>query len=74
MGVWLGEWGAWLLAFLSCSCGDGEEEVELGCSSLPGRLMLELNPGRRHANTHTHRNAHYNVNAIGLFPYIELNV
>lgn len=46
MGVGPGELGeVWLLAFLSCSCG--EEEVG-PCSSLPGRFMLELEkPGSR---------------------------
>lgn len=33
----------WLLAFLSCSCGEGEVGAE-PYSSLPGRLMFELNP------------------------------
>lgn len=43
-GPGLGEWGEWLLAFLSCSCREGEVGAEPH-SSLPGRLILELNPG-----------------------------
>lgn len=33
------------MAFLSCSCRDGEVGAEPQ-SSLPGRLILELNPGK----------------------------
>lgn len=43
-GAELCEWGEWLLAFLSCSWRDGEVGAEPQ-SSLPGRLILELNPG-----------------------------
>ena len=41
----LEEWGWWLLAFLSCSGRDGELGAE-PISSLPGRFILELNPGK----------------------------
>lgn len=43
MGTELEEWAEWLLAFLSWSCRDGEVGADPH-SSLPGRLMLELNP------------------------------
>lgn len=42
-GTGLEEWVEWLLAFLSWSCRDGEVGADPH-SSLPGRLMLELNP------------------------------
>lgn len=54
-GAGLCEWGEWLLAFLSCSWRDGEVGAEPQ-SSLPGRLILELNPSgdttRRKATTY----------------------
>lgn len=43
MGARLEEWVEWLLAFLSWSCRDGEVGAD-PLSSLPGRLILELNP------------------------------
>lgn len=45
MAAGLGEWVEWLLAFLSWSCRDGEVGAE-PLSSLPGRLIFELNPGK----------------------------
>lgn len=45
MGAGLEEWVEWLLAFLSWSCRDGEVGAE-PLSSLPGRLIFELNPAR----------------------------